>query len=59
MKLQFEVNGQVYFLNFEEQEKRWFLIRPTNTGVLAVPVYVDAVKYEWFGGSSSSKSVVS
>lgn len=59
MKLQFEVNGQVYFLNFEDQEKQWFLIRPTNTGVLAIPVYVDAVKYERFGGSASSKGVAS
>ena len=56
--MQFEVDGQVYFLNFEDQEKRWFLIRPTNTGVLAIPVYVDVVKYERFGGSSS-KGLVS
>ena len=57
--MQFEVDGQVYFLNFEDQEKRWFLIRPTNTGVLAIPVYVDAVTYERFGGSSSSKGLLS
>ena len=56
--MQFEVDGQVYFLNFEDQEKRWFLIRPTNTGVLAIPVDVDVVKYERFGGSSS-KGLVS
>jgi len=46
MKLQFEVKGQAYFLNFDDPQKQWFLIRPTNTGVLAIPVYVDAANYD-------------
>jgi len=45
-KLQFEVNGQEYFLAFVEDEKRWFLFSPRNQGMLRLPVYVDAVKYE-------------
>ncbi len=32
-KLQFEVNGQDYFLNFVEDERRWFVLVPTPTGV--------------------------
>ena len=49
MKLQFEVNGQVYFLNFAEEQGKWFVVKPTGTGVLAIPVYVDVPKYERFG----------
>jgi len=44
--LQFEVNGQEYFLAFVEDEKRWFLFSPRNQGMLRLPVYVDALKYE-------------
>ena len=45
-KLQFEVNGQPYFLAFVEEERRWFVFAPTTSGVRRIPVYVDAVKYE-------------
>ena len=44
--MQFEINGQVYFLNFVADEGRWYLFAPTATGVRRIPVYVDAVKYE-------------
>jgi len=47
--LQFEVNGQVYFLNFVDDEGRWYVFAPTPTGVNRIPVYVDAPKYERFG----------
>ena len=47
--MQFEVNGQLYFLNFAEQQGRWFVFKPTPAGVEVMPVYVDAVKYERFG----------
>ncbi len=47
--MQFEVNGQVYFLNFAEEQGRWFVVMPTATGVQAIPVYVDVPKYERFG----------
>jgi hypothetical protein len=40
--LQFEVNGQTYFLAFVEDERRWFVFAPTVTGVNRIPVYVDA-----------------
>jgi hypothetical protein len=48
-KLQFEVNGQVYFLNFVEDEARWYVFAPTPAGVRRIPVYVDAPKYEKSG----------
>jgi hypothetical protein len=40
--LQFEVNGQNYFLDFVEDERRWFVFAPTMTGINRIPVYVDA-----------------
>jgi hypothetical protein len=48
-KLQFEVNGQDYFLNFVEDERRWFVLVPTETGVTRIPVYVDVQGYERIG----------
>jgi hypothetical protein len=47
--LQFNVNGQDYFLNFVEDEGRWYVFAPTLTGVQRIPIYVDAPKYERFG----------
>jgi hypothetical protein len=41
-KLQFEVNGQNYFLAFVEAEHSWYVFAPTTTGVNRIPVYVDA-----------------
>jgi len=49
LKLQFEVNGQAYFLNFAEDEGRWYVFAQTLTGVNRIPVYVDAPKYERIG----------
>jgi hypothetical protein len=49
LKLQFEVNGQDYFLNFAEDESRWYVFAPTLTGVNRIPVYVDSPKYERIG----------
>jgi hypothetical protein len=48
-KLQFEVNGQDYFLNFAEDEAYWYVLAPTLTGVQRIPVYVDSPSYERFG----------
>ena len=47
--MQFEVNGQDYFLNFVEDERRWFVLVPTETGVTRIPVYVDVQEYERIG----------
>ena len=39
--MQFEVNQQPYFLNFIPEEGRWILIKPTRSGIEAVPVVND------------------
>jgi len=48
-KLQFQVNGQDYFLNFAEDEAYWYVLAPTLTGIQRIPVYVDSPSYERFG----------
>jgi hypothetical protein len=45
------VNGQDYFLNFVEDEGRWYVFAPTFTGVRRILIYVDVTRYERFGGS--------
>ncbi len=47
--MQFEVNGQAYFLNFVDDEARWYVFAPTPAGLRRIPVYVDGPKYERFG----------
>ena len=47
--MQFKVNEQDYFLNFVEDERRWYVFAPTLTGVRRIPIYVDVPKYERFG----------
>ena len=56
MKLQFEVNGQVYFLNFAEDQGKWFLLKPTATGVIAIPVYNDAATSDHFVRTGKERS---
>jgi hypothetical protein len=41
LKLQFEVNGQQYFLTFVEDERRWYVFAPSAQGTTRIPVYVD------------------
>ena len=40
--MQFEVNGQLYFLNFDPSEGRWFVYESTKDGMLAMPVQDDS-----------------
>jgi hypothetical protein len=47
LKLEFEVNGQNYFLAFVEDERRWYVFAPTATGVHRIAVYVDAPAAKW------------
>jgi hypothetical protein len=44
--LQFQVNGQEYFLAFVEEERRWYLFAQMAQGIQRIPVYVDAAKQE-------------
>jgi hypothetical protein len=54
-KLQFEVNGQEYYLNFIEDERRWFVLVATETGLQRIPVYIDGSKYERIGASEKNR----
>lgn len=39
--MQFEVNGQAYFLHFVDDEGRWYVFEPSDKGIQRIPVYVD------------------
>jgi hypothetical protein len=45
-KLRFEVNGQMFFVNFVPEEGRWFCYAPTETGLQKIPVSMDASPFE-------------
>ncbi len=45
-KMRFEVNGQMFFVNFVPEEGRWFCYAPTGTGLQKIPVSMDASPFE-------------
>ncbi len=47
--MQFEVNGQNYFLQFSPDEKHWVLFRPVEDGVEEIEIADDTAQPE-FGG---------
>lgn len=52
--MQFEVNGQAYFLHFVDDEGRWYVFEPGEKGIQRIPVYVD----ERMGDYSKAKHLV-
>jgi len=44
----FEVNGQMFFVNFVPEEGRWYCFAPTATGVQRIPVSMDAAPFAAF-----------
>lgn len=44
--MDFQVNGETYFLSLAEDEKRWLVFVSTDTGARQVPVYVDGAEFE-------------
>ena len=42
------MNQQEYFLNYVEDEGRWYVFRPTGSGVIRIPVEIEAVHSEHF-----------
>jgi hypothetical protein len=42
----FQVNGETYFLSLAEDERRWLVFVSTPTGARPVPVYEDAPDFE-------------
>ena len=57
--MQFEVNGQAYFLSFVESEGRWYVFAPAHSGLRRIPVYVDAATYEQFGAERVISNLLS
>lgn len=47
--MQFEVNDQMYVMNFVPEEGRWYVLVPTETGVMRIPVAMDEPVYDTFG----------
>jgi hypothetical protein len=47
-KLQFEVNGQAFFVNFVPEEGRWYCYAPTEHGIQRIPVATDSAPFENF-----------
>jgi len=39
--MHFDVNGTIYFLNFNPSEERWMLLTPSADGVESVQVFDD------------------
>jgi hypothetical protein len=46
--LQFEVNDQMYFVNFVPDEGRWYVFTPSEEGMIRIPVAMDAAPFENF-----------
>ena len=42
----FQVNGETYFLSLAEDERRWLVFVSTATGARPLPVYVDGPESE-------------
>ena len=47
-ELRFEVNGQMFFVNFVPEEGRWYCYAPTATGMQRIPVAMDAAQFVSF-----------
>ena len=47
-ELRFEVNGQMFFVNFVPEEGRWYCYAPTATGVQRIPVSMDGAPFVSF-----------
>ncbi len=47
-KLRFEVNGQIFFVNFVPEEGRWYCYAPMAHGIQRIPVSTDTAPFEAF-----------
>jgi hypothetical protein len=46
IEVDFQVNGETYFLSLAEDERQWLVFVSTATGSRSVPVYVDVPESE-------------
>ena len=53
--MHFEVNDQMYVMNFVPAEGRWYVLAPTETGVVRIPVAMDEPVYDTFGFSEDQE----
>ena len=58
--MNFEVNGQMFFVNFVPEEGRWYCYAPTPHGIQRIPVAMDEAPFENFtvAPQEGSKKVV-
>jgi len=45
-EVDFQVNGETYFLSLAEDARRWLVFVSTETGARAIPVYEDGIDSE-------------
>ena len=48
IEVDFQVNGETYFLSLAEDERRWLVFVESATGTRDVPVYVDEAESDDF-----------
>jgi hypothetical protein len=46
--MDFQVNGETYFLSLAEDERRWLVFVSTDTGARPVAVYEDVPEFKNF-----------
>jgi hypothetical protein len=56
--LQFEIDNQVYFLNFVADEGLWYVFQPTEDGMIRIPVEMEATHSEHFAFAPDEKKRV-
>jgi hypothetical protein len=47
-QMDFQVNGETYFLSLADDQRRWLVFVSTDTGARAVPVYEDVPEFKNF-----------
>jgi hypothetical protein len=47
-ELRFEINGQLFFVNFVPEEGRWYCYAPTAAGMQKIPVSMDTTPFDSF-----------
>jgi hypothetical protein len=46
INVDFQINGETYFVDLAENERRWEVMVSTPTGARSIPVYEDAPDFE-------------
>jgi hypothetical protein len=54
--VRFELNGQMFFVNFVPEEGRWYCYTPTPGGMQKIPVSMDGTPFESFTVSQDEQA---